>query len=270
MKYVENTEKHGLTANLPLSVYMITYNNGPTIRRALESLTGWASEIVVVDSESIDGSKEIASEYTTGVFQFMTTDLRDKYQFAQDQCSCDWVLFLDADEWLTKEIKGEITEEINHATGVDGFVVKRRNYYLGREIRFGAWASDEEIRLYRRNKGQWEGGIHAKIHVTGRTGRLKSYYLHTPFSDISHQIRKGDHYSAVFAQELIAGGRRFHLASLIGRPLFRFFRDYVLKLGFADGIPGLIIAVSTMYYVFLKYAKAWELSLQGTDKDRRR
>jgi glycosyltransferase involved in cell wall biosynthesis len=254
--------------SIALSVYLITYNNGATLDRALESVAGWASEIVIVDSESTDGSKEIMRKYGATVHQLMTTNLRDKYQSAQDGCSCSWVLFLDADEWLTPEIKHEISQTIQDDKGFDGFLVRRRNFYMGREIRFGAWVSDEEIRLYRPDKGQWEGGLHAKVHVTGRIGHLRSRYLHTPFSDLSHQVQKADYYSRVFAQDLVAGGRRFHLAALITRPLFRFFRDYVLKRGFADGVPGLIIAVSTMYYVFLKYAKLWELRAQSTDENK--
>jgi glycosyltransferase involved in cell wall biosynthesis len=245
--------------SVTLSVYMITFNNGATLRRALESVAGWAAEIVIVDSESTDGSKEIMGQYTQNLFEYLTTNLRDKYQFAQDKCSHPWVLFIDADEWLTPEIKAEIAERLSDPVSFDGFIVRRRNYFGGREIRFGAWASDEEIRLYRKDKGHWEGGIHAKVHLQGKVGRLRNHYLHTPYSDISHQVRKLDHYSGVFARDLADAGRRFSLITLVTRPFFRFLRDYILKRGFADGIPGLIIALSDAYYVFLKYAKLWEL-----------
>jgi glycosyltransferase involved in cell wall biosynthesis len=245
--------------SLPLSVYMITYNNGATLERALKSISGWASEIVVVDSESSDGSREIMSRYGADVYQYETTDLRAKYQSAHDRCSSDWVLFIDADEWLTSDLKDEIAEVLARSPASDGFVVKRRNFFLGREIRHGAWARDREIRLYRKEKGRWEGGIHAKVAVNGRVGQLKNHYLHTPYADISHQVRKLDHYSGVFARDLDDGGRPFSLLKLVTHPLSRFSRDYILKRGFADAVPGLVIAVSDMYYVFLKYAKLWEL-----------
>lgn len=239
---------------------MITYNNGATLDRALKSVSGWASEIVIVDSESTDGSRETMDRYGASVHQYVTTDLRAKYQSAQDRCSNKWVLFIDADEWLPDELKKEIDHVLSGSPPADGFVVRRRNFFMGREIRHGAWAKDREIRLYKKDKGRWEGGIHAKVRVDGQAGELKNHYLHTPYSDISHQVRKLDHYSGVFAQDLADAGRPFSAAKLITHPMFRFLRDYLLKRGFADGIPGLVIATSDMYYVFCKYAKLWELN----------
>jgi hypothetical protein len=169
------------------------------------------------------------------------------------------VLFIDADEWLTPEIKREIEGLLANGTDCDGFLAERKNFYLGRIIGHGGWYPDHEIRLYRKERGAWKGGIHAKVHVDGRIGALKKPYMHTPYTDISHQIRTVDRYSGAFAEDLKASGHTFHLFNLIGRPVFRFFRDYVAKGGFRDGVPGLIIVASTMYYVFMKHAKLWEL-----------
>lgn len=256
---VLNSELRTPNSSLPLSVYMITFNNGATIERALKSVAGWASEVVVVDSHSTDGAPEIISRYTDGLFQYDTKDLREKYQYAQDKCTNPWVLFIDADEWLTGEIKEEIEAIVTGRTDYDGFMVDRRNVYLGREIKYGGWYPDREIRLYRKDKGRWEGGIHAKVAVERKVGRLINHYMHTPYADTAHQIRTIDRYSEAFAEDLRVSGRRFHLVNMITRPLFRFFRDYILKRGFLDGIPGLIIVASTMYYVFMKYGKLWEM-----------
>jgi glycosyltransferase involved in cell wall biosynthesis len=247
---------------LPLSVYMITYNNGATIEKALQSVSGWADEVIVVDSHSTDGAQEIIERYTEKLFQYDTKDLREKYQYAQNQCSNPWVLFIDADEWLISDIKKEISGIILGQPLYDGFIVNRRNIYLGREIKYGGWYPDREIRLYRKERGQWEGGIHAKIAVDGKVGALKHYYMHTPYADTAHQIRTIDRYSEAFAEDLRSSGRRFHLLNMITRPVYRFFRDYILKRGFLDGIPGLIIVASTMYYVFMKYAKLWEMEMK--------
>lgn len=256
---VLNSELRTPNSSLPLSVYMITFNNGATIERALKSVAGWAAEVVVVDSHSTDGAPEIISRYTDGLFQYDTKDLREKYQYAQDKCTNPWVLFIDADEWLTGEIKEEIEAIVTGRTDYDGFMVDRRNVYLGREIKYGGWYPDREIRLYRKDKGRWEGGIHAKVAVERKVGRLINHYMHTPYADTAHQIRTIDRYSEAFAEDLRVSGRRFHLVNMITRPLFRFFRDYILKRGFLDGIPGLIIVASTMYYVFMKYGKLWEM-----------
>ncbi len=251
-------EKYDLK-KIPLSVYMITLNNGATIERALKSVAGWADDVVVVDSHSADGAIEIIEKNIGTVFQYDTSSQREKYQYAQDHCKNRWVLFIDADEWLTDEFKEEVEKVISSGSASDGYIAHRRNIYLGREIKYGGWYPDREIRLYRKDKGGWQGGIHAKVHVDGKIGTLKNYYMHTPYADTAHQIRTIDRYATAFAEDLFQSQRRFHLFNLLTRPLYRFFRDYIFKKGFLDGIPGIIIAESTMYYVFMKQAKLWEM-----------
>jgi glycosyltransferase involved in cell wall biosynthesis len=243
----------------PLSVYMITFNNSATIARALDSVAGWADEVIVVDSHSPDGTADIALKYTQHVFHLDTTDLREKYQHAQDRCGNRWVLFIDADEWLTKDFREEVEDILASGSASDGYIADRRNIYLGREIKHGGWYPDREIRLYRKDRGGWEGGIHAKVHVEGKVGHMKNHYLHTPYADSAHQLRTIDRYSEAYARDLFAAGRSFHLANMLLRPIWRFFRDYIFKMGFLDGIPGIIIMASTMYYVFMKHARLWEM-----------
>jgi glycosyltransferase involved in cell wall biosynthesis len=256
-----NPDGGGTTQNskLHLSVYMITFNNARTIEKALQSVTGWVNDVVVVDSHSADSTAEIAQKYTESICQYDTTDMREKYQYAQDQCTHPWVLFIDADEWLTPQLKGEVEKIISENTDYNGFMVNRRNVYLGREIKYGGWYPDHEIRLYRKDRGSWQGGIHAKVYVDGKVGELKNYYMHTPYTDTAHQIRTIDRYSEAFAQDLYASNCHFHLLNMLTRPIYRFFRDYIFKRGFLDGVPGLIIVASTMYYVFMKHARLWEL-----------
>ncbi len=244
---------------LPLSIYMITFNNSATIARALESVAGWADEIVVVDSHSPDGTADIASRYTERVFHLDTSDLREKYQYAQDQCRNPWVMFIDADEWLTGSFKREAEDIVGSLSACDGYIADRRNIYLGREIKHGGWYPDREIRLYRKDRGGWQGGIHAKVHVEGRVGHMKNHYMHTPYADTAHQIRTIDRYSEAYARDLYNAGRHFHFSNMVLRPVYRLFRDYIFKRGFLDGIPGVIILASTMYYVFMKHARLWEM-----------
>lgn len=269
-KQTLNSEQLTPSDGLPLSVYMITYNNGVTIERALQSVADWADEVIVVDSYSTDGAQDIIPRYTEKLYQFETKDLREKYQYAHDQCINPWILFIDADEWLMDDIKKEISTIIRGTPSCDGYIASRRNMYLGREIKHGGWYPDREIRLYRREKGRWEGGLHAKVTVDGTVGTLKHFYMHTPYADIAHQIRTIDRYSEAFAEDLRSSGRRFHLVNLITRPVYRFFRDYILKRGFLDGTPGFIIVVSTMYYVFMKYAKLWEIEMKEKKQFRNR
>jgi glycosyltransferase involved in cell wall biosynthesis len=243
-----------------LSVFIITKNNIATVERALKSALDLKDELVAVDSHSTDGTTEILKKYADKVYQLDTEDLREKYQFAQDRCGEEWVLFIDADEWLTPELKEEIRSVISSKCNeYDGYVVHRRNFYLGKEIKYGGWYPDREIRLYKKEKGRWEGGLHAKVVVNGRVGELRHKYMHTPYIDTAHQIRTINRYAEAYAQDLFRSNKHFSLLHMLIRPFLRFFRDYILKGGFLDGIPGLIIAVSTMYYVFMKQGKLWEI-----------
>ena len=243
---------------MKVSVYLITYNNERTVEKALQSVR-WADEIVVVDSFSTDATPQICRRYTERVYQREWKGFREQYQYAADLTSHPWIMFIDADEEIPPPLAKEIKEELERNRGDwDGYMIPRQTYYLGRWIRHGAWAKDREVRLYDRNKGRWEGGVYAKVKVKGRVKTLQHPIFHYTYEDISHQVRTLNLYSGMVAEEMYQGGRRFRLQDLLLRPPLRFFRDYILKRGFMDGIPGLVIALSSSYYVFLKYAKLWE------------
>jgi glycosyltransferase involved in cell wall biosynthesis len=250
-----------------VSVYMITYNNEETVERALKSVT-WADEIVIVDSFSNDSTLEIARKFTDKIYQRKWPGHRDQYQYAADLTTHDWIMFVDADEEVSAELAEEIRKELSgKVNGINGFFVYRQTFYLGRWIRYGGWYPDGEIRLYRRNKGRWEGGLHAKVVVDGAVKSLKNRYLHYTYRNISDQIQTIDKYSRIAAEDMDGQGRTFCLFTLLFHPPFRFIKDYFFKLGFRDGLPGLVIAISTAYYVFIKYAKLWErMRTQGGEK----
>ena len=246
---------------------MITYNNERTVEKALQSVT-WADEIVVVDSFSHDKTMEVCRKFTDKVFQRKWPGHRDQYQYAADLATHEWIMFVDADEEVSSELAKEIRETLNGgAEGVDGFFVYRRTHYLGRWSRYGGWYPDGEIRLYRREKGRWEGGLHARLVVDGEIGILRNQYHHYTYGNISDQIRTIDQYSNIAAADLLKSGEKFSLFKLLFHPLFRFIKEYLFKSGFRDGLPGFIIIVSTMFYVFIKYAKLWELTIFKKEKE---
>ncbi len=241
-----------------VSVYVLTYNNKRTLERCLKSL-GWADELIVVDSFSDDGSFELARAFTDKVFRRKFAGHREQYQYAADLTSNEWIMFVDADEEVPPELVEEIRKELNGRNeGFDGYFIYRRTYYLGRWIRHGGWYPDGEIRLYRRDRGSWEGGLHARVSIEGNFKYLKNHYRHYTYRDISDQIHTLDRYSSIAVEDMVNKARPFKLLNLILNPPFRFFKEYIFKLGFLDGIPGLIIAVSTFYYVFVKHTKLWE------------
>jgi len=244
-----------------ISVCMITFNNGRTVEKALKSVVSWASEIIVVDSFSTDDTPDIVKRYTDNYEQRQWPGFREQYNYCISKASYEWVVFIDADEEISEGLALEMRERIGQDNGAyDGYIAHRRTYYLGRWIMHGGWVPDYEIRLFNRNKGRFEGGLHANVKVSGAVGELVNYYYHYNYRDISDQIDTINRYSDNAASDMCKDGKRFSLIDLIFRPPFRFIKEFVFKAGFKDGLPGFIIGISTMYYVFIKYAKLWELS----------
>jgi glycosyltransferase involved in cell wall biosynthesis len=244
-----------------ISVCMITFDNERTVAGALESVKTWADEIIVVDSFSTDSTPEIVKGYTDNFEQRKWPGFRDQYNYCISKARNEWVVFIDADEVIPPALASEMLERLESDKGMyDGYIAHRRTFYLGRWIMHGGWVPDYEIRLFRKDRGGFEGGLHANVKITGRVGELKSsFYEHYNYRDIADQIITINRYSETEAKDKFTEGRRFRFIDLLLRPPFRFIKEYVLKKGFLDGMPGLVIAVSTMYYVFVKYAKLWEL-----------
>jgi glycosyltransferase involved in cell wall biosynthesis len=249
--------------HVPVSAYMITFNNERTLENALKSLD-WVDEIVVVDSFSTDRTPEIARKYAAKWEQRTWPGFREQYQYASEQCTHDWILFIDADEEISPALRAEMQAELRRNAArpeeqrVRGYHAPRRTYYLGRWHLHGAWVPDREIRLYQRQYGQWQGGLHASVQVDGPTTRFRHFYYHYTYENIADQLRTIDKYSTQAAADMAAEKKPFSYRRLIGNPIAAFFRGYFLKGGFRDGLPGFIVAVTTTFYVFIKYAKLWE------------
>ena len=247
-----------------LSVCIVTYNEEDNIRECLKSVS-WADEIIIVDSLSDDRTVEICRQYTDRVIRRKWNGYIDQKSFALEHATGEWVLFIDADERLSpgliKEIKKEIKKENNE---YDGFYLPRHIYYLGRWINHGEWYPEYRLRLFKRSKGRI-GGIepHDKVELTA-TGRTRVKYLredmhHFTYKNISAHIQTINKFSSISAKEMEKMGKNFHIFRLLLHPPARFITGYILKGGFKDGIPGLIIAVTCSFHVFLKYCKLWEL-----------
>jgi len=242
-----------------LSVTIITLNEEQNIRDALESVK-WADEIVVVDSGSTDKTVEICKEYTDKVFYNPWPGYMAQKNLAIDKASHTWILSIDADERVTPELVSEIKEVLKELKA-DAYYVPRHVFYLGRWINHSGWYPDRKIRLFRSDKGRW-GGIdpHDTVIVNGEVNCLKGDLIHYSFRDIAHHINTMNSFTTIASKEYVKLGKRFRFRDILFRPFFMFLKSYVLKQGFRDGLPGIIIAVTAGYHVFMKYAKLWELS----------
>jgi len=243
-----------------ISATIIVYNEEHNVAALCETLS-WADEIVIVDSDSTDRTAEIARQYTDRVFNREFLGYKDKHQFADAQATGDWILWVDADERVTPELRAaiEALRQKDPATLPEGFRISRRTYFLDRWIKHCGWYPDYQMRLYRKDASYWDGvAPHETARVRGRVEVLPGEFLHYGKNSLTEYNRVLDSYTTLAAEYHYARGKRVGPLNLLVKPVGAFLRTLVLKQGFRDGVPGLIISMFTAYYAFLRMAKIWE------------
>jgi len=245
---------------MQITATIITLNEAENIRAACESVA-WADEILVVDSESTDATREIAAQCGARVIANPWPGFSAQKQFAVDAASHDWIFSLDADERLSPELTKRILDLKSHVEPEPaGFEMPRRTFYLGRWIKHSGWWPDHKVRLYDRRHARWRGDfVHEALDVKGLVKRVDGNLLHYTVRDASEHHLRMDRYTTLAAEELFTRGKRASIGSLFVSPMVVFLRSYVFKLGFLDGIPGLAIARFAAHYEFLKNLKLWEM-----------
>jgi len=239
-----------------ISTVVITHNEEPNLERCLNSVRPLSREIVVVDSGSEDRTREIASRFTDRVIVQEWLGFGRQKQFALEQARSPWVLSIDADEEVSPELAAEISR-LDFAR--DGYTLPRRVWYMGRWIRHGVWNPDPVLRLFRRERGRFTPEpVHESLVVEGATGRLAGPLNHYSYRDLSHHVAKMNLMTSLAAERMFERGRRAGWARIALQPTMEFLRSYVLKAGFLDGVPGLVVATLHGHYTFLKYAKLRE------------
>jgi glycosyltransferase involved in cell wall biosynthesis len=243
-----------------LTVTVITKNEENNITDCLKSVS-FADEIIVVDSGSTDKTVEMARHFTDKVIYNPWPGHIEQKKFALDRASNNWILSIDADERVSDKLREEIIHVMrNPKPGTYGYEMPRKVFYLGRWIEHSGWYPDRRIRLFRKDAGCW-GGInpHDTVILKGKCERLSGDLYHYTYDNLAHHLRTMNFYTDISSREYAEMGRVATLFHLIFHPAFSFVKKLFLKQGFRDGIPGFIIAVSSAYYVFLKYAKLWEI-----------
>jgi glycosyltransferase involved in cell wall biosynthesis len=245
---------------LPVSAYVITLNEEKNIRRCLESLRDF-DEIVVVDSLSEDATVEICREFTDKVYQRPWPGHTPQYEYAVEQTKHEWVFWLDADEVASPELLQEFRQIFGHGQDGElaGYYISRMTRYMGRWIRHGLWYPDYKLRLFKKAAGRYTGDDpHMKVVVTGKTRCLEGKILHYTIESFSDHLRTIDRYAEIRAQGKINSSARFSVAWMVFHPILNFLKAYVIKAGFLDRMPGFIIAVTSAFAIFARYAKFWE------------
>ncbi len=251
-----------------ISLAVITLNEADRIGRLLQN-SSFADEVVVVDSGSIDRTVEVCRSAGARVIHHEWQGYAGQKQFAMEQARGRWILNLDADEVVSQQLATEILLATESAPeDVDGFSVPRLSRYLNRWIRHGGWYPDRKVRLVRKGRAAWIGdGIHETLEVEGRVLKLRHPLLHYVYRNIADQVKTINTFSTVNATHRRRSRSSWYVILGLLHAIGKFLECAVWKLGILDGIPGLVIAVNSSFYVFLKHAKTWE---KGLPKDERK
>lgn len=235
-----------------------TYNEEATLRKALESVR-FADELLVVDSFSTDKTLAIAEEFGARIIQREYGYSASQKNWAIPQAKNKWIFLLDADEWLEQNAAAEIQRVLSNGPKHDAYWLPRENYFMGRKMRYGLWRNDRVIRLFRRDVCRYEDKrVHAEILCNGSIGTLKSPIGHNTYRGFSEMIRKTDRYTTWAAADRV-NGKSVGAFDIVVKPWFAFFRDYFLKAGVLDGLPGFISASHTSWSKFIRAVKIWRM-----------
>jgi glycosyltransferase involved in cell wall biosynthesis len=245
-----------------ISAFIVCCNEERQIRRCLESVR-FCDEVVIVDSGSTDRTLAICAEFTSKIIHHDWQGYVLQKRFALSQCQGDWVLNIDADEEVSEELQSEIVEILRDDKAgrvkSNGFLLNRVVFFLDRWWRKGGWYPEYRLRLCRRSVTTWGGeDPHEKAYVTGETKRCKGELHHYSFTDLTDYVRRMNTLSSNATSSLVRRGVRVSAFTIIGRSFARFFKFYIAKRGFREGLAGLIVAAIEAYSVLLKYAKLWE------------
>lgn len=244
-----------------LSLVIITKNEGLNLARCIESVP-FADEIIVVDSGSTDDTREIALRYTRHVFDVPWTGFGPTKQAALKRATSDWILSLDADEALDEELARSIREALQQdASPAMGYQLCRISMFLDRWIMHSGWYPELILRLGRRTALACTTElVHERLDVEGPVLVLKGHLLHYTAPELGPYIEKMHLYAGLMASKKFQRGRRAGVLDLCFRPLYKFCYSYFFRRGFLDGVPGLILAGVLAYYVFMQYARIWEIA----------
>jgi glycosyltransferase involved in cell wall biosynthesis len=244
-----------------VSAIVTSFNEIDQIEECVASLL-WADEVVLVDSFSSDGTVDLVREKfpTVRVLQREYFGSAAQKNFAVDNAVNDWVLIADADERVTPELKNEVRRVMENPK-FWAYSIGRRNFILGREVRYSGLQRDTVRRLFNRNHARYPNRrVHTDLAVEGAVGKLKFKFLHNYIRSFDHMIEKMTRYGVWGGTQLFLEQRETNAYQIFGHAFARFFRDYVLNLGFLDGTQGLICVGMHTFYTFWKYAKLWEFT----------
>lgn len=242
-----------------ISVILATFNEEKNIKDCLESVRRLANEIIIVDGSSTDKTVEIAEKYTDQIFIKENPPMfHINKQLAIEKATGDWILYLDADERITPELKREIQDAIRD-TKYDGYWIPRKNIIFGRWIEHTGWYPDYQLRLFRRGQAYLPcKTVHEQPVLKGQAGHLKNPLKHENYQTISQFVVRLDRYTENDKNLFLSQGKTIEWHDAIRFPAGEFFKRFFLEQGYKDGLHGLVLSVLQSFSSFVTFAKIWE------------
>lgn len=247
-----------------LSVIVLTKNSENTIADCIESLQGFGDEVIVVDSESTDRTIQIAERLGARIIKHAFQNFADQRNFAIKKSKGKWVLFIDSDEQATEEFKKEVAailESHDVRSGVDGYFVKRKTFYYGKD-----WGMVDRVQrfFYKKNFIEWYGVLHETPKIKGEFGIIESPILHYTHNDISQMVEKTNEWSEYEAElRFNTNHPKMQTWRFFRVMISAFVKSYTLDKGYKNGTLGVIEAAYQAFSIFITYAKLWERQLSS-------
>ncbi len=245
-----------------ISAIVLTKDEEKNIKNCLKGLS-WCDEIIVIDDYSEDQTVKIAKKRGARVYQRRLDDnFAAQRNYGLGKAKGDWVLFVDADERVSSKLAHEIKKAIKNKK-VKGFYLCRKDILWGKQLHHGETAHVRLLRLGQKGAGEWQRRVHETWEIKGEVGRLKEPLLHYPHPTLTEFLKEINYYSSLNARELLKEGQQAGLIQILAYPLAKFLKNYLIRLGFLDGNPGIIVALAMSFHSFLTRAKLYLLWKKG-------
>ncbi|MDP2939867.1 MAG: glycosyltransferase family 2 protein [Candidatus Omnitrophota bacterium] len=253
---------------LALTVVVLTKNEQDNIAECLNSVFGWTDEIIVVDDESSDKTREIANNFTDKVFIRKMDVEGIQRNWAYSQAKNEWVLSLDADEMVSAQLQEEISLVLKNNTMYNGFSIPLRNYIGNYWVKHSGWYPASKLRLFKKDKFQYEEvEVHPRAFLEGKESRLTKDIIHKGYPNLEHFFASLNRQTTLEAKKWITTNRHMSLGRAIWRTIDRFIRSFFVKKGYKDGFVGFMIAFFASLYQVISFVKYREMQsyLKGDD-----
>jgi glycosyltransferase involved in cell wall biosynthesis len=245
-----------------ISTVIVARNEAANLPRCIASVKGWTFETIVALNDTTDDSAAIATGLGARVVTVPWQGFRDTKNAALGLAFQPWALCLDADEEVSPELRAGIAAFLGRPDldRFDGARFPRKVWFIDRWITHGDWYPDYNIRLCRRSRARWGGDaiVHERIVCDGPVATLRGDLHHYSFPTLASQVAKINPFADLYLRQQLEKGRRFSFCAAVFRPGWRFFRAYVLRLGFLDGYPGLYIACANAFSAFVRQSRLYE------------